>query len=143
MSGVEGYVESAASGLMAGLNAVSLTTGEPILAAPRTTAIGALAYYVSHADPAHYNPSNITFGIMPPLDRPPKSKVERKQALSDRALTDLATWHRARGCRDRESLLTDARGLPPAVQRGCRAGDAIAGDLVLERRLSRLGESHS
>ena len=68
MSGVEGYVESAASGLLAGLNAAALASGEPASAPPRTTAIGALAYYVSHADPAHYEPSNITFGIMQPLD---------------------------------------------------------------------------
>ena len=69
MSGVEGYVESAASGLLAGLNAAALASGRPISSPPRTTAIGALAYYVSHADPAHYEPSNITFGIMEPLAR--------------------------------------------------------------------------
>jgi methylenetetrahydrofolate--tRNA-(uracil-5-)-methyltransferase len=65
MSGVEGYVESAASGLLAGRNAAALALGEAPRSAPRTTAIGALAYYVSHADPRHYAPSNITFGIMP------------------------------------------------------------------------------
>jgi methylenetetrahydrofolate--tRNA-(uracil-5-)-methyltransferase len=92
MSGVEGYVESAASGLMAGLGAVRLARGEPISTPPRTTAIGALAYYVSHADSAHYDPSNITFGIMEALPSPPRSKLERKLALSDRALTDLAAW---------------------------------------------------
>jgi methylenetetrahydrofolate--tRNA-(uracil-5-)-methyltransferase len=92
MSGVEGYVESAASGLLAGLNAAALVRGEPVSAAPRTTAIGALAYYVAHADPRHYEPSNITFGIMPPIDRPPRGKMERKLALSRRALDDLAAW---------------------------------------------------
>ena len=89
VSGVEGYVESAASGLLAGINAARLALGEPPSCAPRTTAIGALAYYVSHADPAHYEPTNITFGIMPPLDRPPRAKADRKQALSARALEDL------------------------------------------------------
>jgi methylenetetrahydrofolate--tRNA-(uracil-5-)-methyltransferase len=97
MSGVEGYVESAASGLIAGLNAAALVRGEPVAAAPRTTAIGALAYYVSHANPRHYEPSNITFGIMPPLDRPPRGKMERKLALSTRALDDLARWMSDRG----------------------------------------------
>ena len=92
MSGVEGYVESAASGLLAGLNAAALAKGEPAVAPPRTTAIGALAYYVSHADPAHYEPSNITFGIMQPLDRAPRHKLARKLALSERALVDLARW---------------------------------------------------
>ena len=94
ISGVEGYVESAASGLIAGRNAALWAQGLAPLAPPRTTAIGALAYYVSHADPAHYQPSNITFGIMPPLDDPPRDKALRKQALADRALTDLAAWMR-------------------------------------------------
>jgi methylenetetrahydrofolate--tRNA-(uracil-5-)-methyltransferase len=92
MSGVEGYVESAASGLIAGLNAAALASGRQPSAAPRTTAIGALAYYVSHANPAHYQPSNITFGIMPPLEAPPKHKPARKLAISERALADLRTW---------------------------------------------------
>ena len=92
MSGVEGYVESAASGLLAGLNAAALVLGRPTSVPPRTTAIGALAYYVSHANPAHYEPSNITFGIMPPLPRAPKHKLARKLAMSERALADLQTW---------------------------------------------------
>jgi methylenetetrahydrofolate--tRNA-(uracil-5-)-methyltransferase len=92
MSGVEGYVESAASGLIAGLNAAALASGRQPSAAPRTTAIGALAYYVSHANPAHYQPSNITFGIMPPLEAAPKHKPARKLAISERALADLRTW---------------------------------------------------
>ncbi|OLC51063.1 MAG: methylenetetrahydrofolate--tRNA-(uracil(54)-C(5))-methyltransferase (FADH(2)-oxidizing) TrmFO [Acidobacteria bacterium 13_1_40CM_2_64_6] len=96
MSGVEGYVESAASGLIAGLNAAALVKGEAPATPPRTTAIGALAYYVSHADPAHYEPSNITFGIMAPLPRAPRSKMARKLALSERALADLQTWLHAR-----------------------------------------------
>lgn len=92
MSGVEGYVESAASGLLAGLNAAALASGRPTSCPPRTTAIGALAYYASHADPAHYEPSNITFGIMEPLVKPPRSKMERKLAMANRALEALAHW---------------------------------------------------
>ena len=92
MSGVEGYVESAASGLLAGLNAVALATGRPTSAPPRTTAIGALAYYASHANPAHYEPSNITFGIMEPLVKPPRGKMDRKVAMATRALEALASW---------------------------------------------------
>ena len=98
MSGVEGYVESAASGLLAGMNAAALVSGLPTSAPPRTTAIGALSYYVAHANPAHYEPSNITFGIMEPLDpgaslrRAPRGKMERKLAISKRALEALAAW---------------------------------------------------
>jgi methylenetetrahydrofolate--tRNA-(uracil-5-)-methyltransferase len=92
MSGVEGYVESAASGLIAGRNAAALALGEQPAVPPRTTAIGALAYYASHADPKHYVPSNIAFGLIPPLERRVKSKKDRNVALSERALEDLAEW---------------------------------------------------
>src|SRR5262245_43035516 len=96
MSGVEGYVESAASGLLAGINAAALAAGVPLSTPPRTTAIGALAYYVSHADPAHYEPSNITFGIIEPLAGGPKHRAGRKAAIAERALADLAAWSEAR-----------------------------------------------
>jgi methylenetetrahydrofolate--tRNA-(uracil-5-)-methyltransferase len=99
VSGVEGYIESAASGLIAGRNAAALALGGSPVAPPRTTAIGALAYYVSHADPAHYQPTNITFGIMPPLEDAPggrsKKGVDRKLALAARALDDLERWRAA------------------------------------------------
>jgi methylenetetrahydrofolate--tRNA-(uracil-5-)-methyltransferase len=98
VSGVEGYVESAASGLLAGRNAAALALGADPIAAPRETGIGALAHYVSHADPAHYQPTNITFGILPPLapsaGRPLKG-TDRKQALSARALEALDGWRGA------------------------------------------------
>jgi methylenetetrahydrofolate--tRNA-(uracil-5-)-methyltransferase len=95
VSGVEGYVESAASGLIAGRNAAALALGEPVSTPPRTTAIGALAYYVSHAEAKHYQPSNITFGIMAPLEstgRRPLKGADRKRAMSARALSDLDDW---------------------------------------------------
>jgi methylenetetrahydrofolate--tRNA-(uracil-5-)-methyltransferase len=92
VSGVEGYVESAASGLIAGRNAARLVLGAVPEAAPRETAIGSLGHYVSHADPRHYQPSNITFGIMPPLDAPPRNRHERQLAMSQRALAALEAW---------------------------------------------------
>jgi methylenetetrahydrofolate--tRNA-(uracil-5-)-methyltransferase len=92
VSGVEGYVESAASGLIAGRNAAALAKGEAPQAPPRTTAIGSLAYYVSHADPKTYQPTNITHGIMPPLDSPPRDKMKKKMMIAERALTDLSEW---------------------------------------------------
>ena len=94
ISGVEGYVESAASGLIAGLNAAAVARGETARVPPRETAIGALAHYVSHADPRHYQPSNITFGIMPPPDAGGgrSKKADRKAATSERALRVLDEW---------------------------------------------------
>jgi methylenetetrahydrofolate--tRNA-(uracil-5-)-methyltransferase len=116
VSGVEGYVESAASGLLAGINAARIARGETPVVAPRTTAIGALAHYASHADPAHYDPTNITFGIMPPLDRPPRAKADRKEALSRRALADLEPFRRDVGAEDiRDADASPAEATPAAL----------------------------
>lgn len=92
VSGVEGYVESAASGLIAGRNAAALAKGEAPQAPPRTTAIGSLAHYVCYADPRTYQPTNITHGIMPPLDNPPRDKMQKKMLIAERALADLERW---------------------------------------------------
>lgn len=102
VSGVEGYVESAGSGLLAGINAARQVLGQAPIEAPRETAIGALAYYVSHAEATHYQPTNITFGIMPPLAEPPArssrrsggpgKKALRNEALAARALQALDAW---------------------------------------------------
>jgi methylenetetrahydrofolate--tRNA-(uracil-5-)-methyltransferase len=96
ISGVEGYVESAASGLIAGRNAAALVRGEEPRVPPRTTAIGALAYYVSHAESRNYQPTNITFGIMesPPAREGKRlGRVDRKLATAQRALDDLDRWN--------------------------------------------------
>ncbi|MBE3100207.1 MAG: methylenetetrahydrofolate--tRNA-(uracil(54)-C(5))-methyltransferase (FADH(2)-oxidizing) TrmFO, partial [Planctomycetes bacterium] len=96
VSGVEGYVESAASGLLAGLHAVEVASGRTPPAPPRTTAIGALAYYVSHADAATYQPTKATFGIIAPLvsmsPRLRRDRLGRKMAMAERALKHLAAW---------------------------------------------------
>jgi methylenetetrahydrofolate--tRNA-(uracil-5-)-methyltransferase len=96
ISGVEGYVESAASGLLAGINAATVAGGGDASAPPRTTAIGALAYYASNADPKHYQPTNITFGIMASLESPDrrlrKDRKARNEAISARALQALERW---------------------------------------------------
>ncbi|HEX8030756.1 MAG TPA: methylenetetrahydrofolate--tRNA-(uracil(54)-C(5))-methyltransferase (FADH(2)-oxidizing) TrmFO [Vicinamibacterales bacterium] len=92
VSGVEGYVESAASGLVAGRNAAAIAKGESPQAPPRTTAIGSLAYYVSNADPNTYQPTNITHGIMPPLESPPRDKMKKRMLIAERALADLDAW---------------------------------------------------
>ncbi len=92
VSGVEGYVESAASGLVAGLNAAALARGEEPGVPPRTTALGALAHYVSHADPSHYQPTNIAFGLIPAVAEAPRARQARRQAVAQRALADLEAW---------------------------------------------------
>ena len=92
ISGVEGYVESAASGLLAGRGAAAIAQGRTAQCPPRTTALGAIAHYVSHANPVNYQPTNIAFGLFPSLDRPPRKKRARRQALAQRALADLTEW---------------------------------------------------
>ena len=92
ISGVEGYVESAASGLIAGRCAAAVHAGREPSVPPRTTAIGALGFYVSHANSANYQPTNISFGIMPPLERAPRKRLARREAMAQRALRDLAAW---------------------------------------------------
>jgi methylenetetrahydrofolate--tRNA-(uracil-5-)-methyltransferase len=134
ISGVEGYVESAASGLIAGRNAAALSLGTPIRVPPRTTAIGAMAFYVSHANPQHYQPTNITFGIIPPLvpeggRKAPRKKADRNAALSARALADLDTWLGARdsgpGARDSGDGITNPG--PGARDSGLGTGDSGLG----------------
>lgn len=90
MTGVEGYVESAASGLAAGLNCTRQTLGLPPVDFTAQTAIGALAHYISRAAAKHFQPMNVNFGIIDPLGRKVKIKRERYQAISDRALDMLA-----------------------------------------------------
>ena len=89
---MEGYVESAASGLIAGLNAAALARGELPQAPPRTTAIGALGHYVSHADPTNYQPSNIAFGLIPVVEGGPRRRSERRRAVAERALLEIDEW---------------------------------------------------
>ena len=89
MTGVEGYVESAASGLVAGLNAARYVRGKEPLVFPAETAHGALLHYVTAEPKKNFQPMNITFGLFPPLDAKVKGKRERAMAHSERALRKL------------------------------------------------------
>jgi methylenetetrahydrofolate--tRNA-(uracil-5-)-methyltransferase len=89
ISGVEGYVESIATGLVAGMLAAALARGEVVNAFPRETAIGSLCHYISHADPRHYQPANVAFDLFPPLDPNPRDRKERQTAICARALEKL------------------------------------------------------
>lgn len=90
MTGVEGYVESAASGMVAGINAAKMAKGQELLTFPRETAVGSMAYYITHTAGKHFQPMNANFGIFPELPAKIKDKKERYTAISDRALAATA-----------------------------------------------------
>ncbi|WP_019553208.1 methylenetetrahydrofolate--tRNA-(uracil(54)-C(5))-methyltransferase (FADH(2)-oxidizing) TrmFO [Propionispira raffinosivorans] len=92
MTGVEGYVESAASGLVAGLNACRLIQGKPMVAFPQETAHGALCHYITSADMKRFQPMNVNFGLLPELGERMKDKKLKKQAISERALQSIAAF---------------------------------------------------
>ena len=104
MSGVEGYVESAASGILAGIGAARRVRGEEPLAFPEDTALGALGRYISGSDPARYQPTNIAFGLLPDLPRRIRDKAQKRLALSHRALESLDRFRAELAVRE---------GLPP------------------------------
>ncbi|MFZ5898255.1 MAG: FADH(2)-oxidizing methylenetetrahydrofolate--tRNA-(uracil(54)-C(5))-methyltransferase TrmFO [Bacillota bacterium] len=97
ISGVEGYVESAAGGLIAGLNAARLARGLAAVSFPEVTAHGALVRYIVSADPRYFQPMNVTFGLFPPLEKRVKDKKARYQAYAGRALQVLESWMRELG----------------------------------------------
>ncbi len=90
ITGVEGYVGSIGSGWMAGVNAARCALGQPLLTLPPTTMLGALCHYVSHADPATFQPMKANFGLLPPLDPPVRGKRRRYEAYRARALADIS-----------------------------------------------------
>ena len=95
ITGVEGYVESTASGLLAGINAARLFGGMPPLVPPRTTALGSILSYITDPGREDFQPMNANYGLFPllPGTERPKPK-ERKLKLAERALRDMADWSR-------------------------------------------------
>jgi methylenetetrahydrofolate--tRNA-(uracil-5-)-methyltransferase len=90
ITGVEGYVGSIASGLLAGLNASQIADKKPLVVFPKTTMIGALCDYITHAAPADFQPMKGNFRLMPPLDNPVQGgRRNRAKLYSQRALADL------------------------------------------------------
>ena len=90
--GVEGYVESIATGLMAGIHAAALACGEQPLAPPRATAFGSLVHYVTHADAKNFQPANITFDLLAPLEKPVRNRQQRHRLQCERALHEFDHW---------------------------------------------------
>lgn len=97
ITGVEGYMESAASGILAGMNAVRRMRGEKTLTLPETTMIGALSRYVSGYTGKNFQPLGANFGILPPLDEKIRDKQERYMALAQRGLHDLEEYRKQAG----------------------------------------------
>jgi methylenetetrahydrofolate--tRNA-(uracil-5-)-methyltransferase len=90
--GVEGYVEAAASGGLAGLNAARLLSDQSLLTPPPTTAHGALLHYITTCEPKYFQPINTNFGLFPPLDTPIRDKQKKRQAIQERALSEFQSW---------------------------------------------------
>ena len=98
LTGVEGYTESAATGLLAGINLARLLEGEEPLVPPPTTMLGALYRYLREADPAHFQPMNANFGLVEPLETPVKDKMKKNEALAERALAEMGKFATLVGC---------------------------------------------
>lgn len=92
MTGVEGYVESAGSGLLAGINAARLVLGEEPIVLPAETALGSMARYITEADSKNFQPMNINFGLFPALPERIRDKKVKSEKLADRALTTIQNF---------------------------------------------------
>ncbi|SPE43944.1 Methylenetetrahydrofolate--tRNA-(uracil-5-)-methyltransferase TrmFO [Candidatus Sulfotelmatobacter sp. SbA7] len=92
--GVEGYVESIATGLLAGLNAAALATGGEPVPPPRATAFGSLVHYITQAESKNFQPANITFDLLPALDRKVRDRKERHRLQCELALREFEQWLR-------------------------------------------------
>ncbi len=95
LTGVEGYLESAATGLLAGINAARQTREESPRTLPPTTMLGALLCYITRADPNSFQPINANFGLLPPLPQIVRKREERNHLLVERALADFQAWQRS------------------------------------------------
>jgi methylenetetrahydrofolate--tRNA-(uracil-5-)-methyltransferase len=111
MTGVEGYIESAATGLLAGINAARLLAAKPLVTPPATTALGALLAYITDPQRQHFQPMNVNFGLIPPLAAPLRGKA-KKEMMARRALADMAAWARESGA------VADADGAPLGAESG-------------------------
>ena len=96
LAGVEGYTESIATGLLAGIYAASLVRGEEPVPIPRSTALGSLVHYITHADPKRFQPANVTFDLLEPLEeelrKTVRDKKERHRIQCERSLAAFDAW---------------------------------------------------
>jgi methylenetetrahydrofolate--tRNA-(uracil-5-)-methyltransferase len=97
ITGGEGYVESVATGMMAGLNLARVLQGHRPVVPPRTSALGSLCRYIAESDADRFQPMNVNLGLLPPLDNAPRNREQRNEGLSQRALRDLSLWMEKEG----------------------------------------------
>jgi len=97
--GVEGYVESIATGLLAGMHAAALASGAEIPPAPRSSAFGSLTHYVTHADAKNFQPANITFDLLPALEKKIRDRKERHRVQCELALREFDGWLETAGAK--------------------------------------------
>ncbi len=97
ITGVEGYTESSATGLIAGINLARLTEGQDPMLPPPTTMLGALYRYMREADPAHFQPMNANFGLVDDLPNPIRDKKRKREMIAERALATMTDWSRSIG----------------------------------------------
>jgi len=90
--GVEGYVESAASGGLAGINAARGLVGLPLITPPLESAHGALVNYITTSDARHFQPMNTNFGLFPPLPQKIRDKDQKRQRIHQRAMDEFQAW---------------------------------------------------
>ncbi|MGB9106188.1 MAG: FAD-dependent oxidoreductase, partial [Terriglobales bacterium] len=117
ISGVEGYVESIAMGLLAGLHAAALARGAVPLPPPRSTAFGSLVNYITQSDAHDFQPANITFDLLPSLEKKVRDRAVRHRLQCERALAELETWLRE----------FEKRFLPLRAESPTRLGPTLAG----------------
>ncbi|TVR65417.1 MAG: methylenetetrahydrofolate--tRNA-(uracil(54)-C(5))-methyltransferase (FADH(2)-oxidizing) TrmFO [Gemmatimonadales bacterium] len=134
LTGVEGYTESAASGILAGLNLHRILDGRPPVLPPPTTMLGALYRYMREADPAHFQPMNSNWGLVDPLQKRIRNKREKRERLGERAGRDFRAWMEAEGLTGRGTdagTRTEPGSGVAAVDRGsltARPDGALAAD---------------
>ncbi|HUF65996.1 MAG TPA: methylenetetrahydrofolate--tRNA-(uracil(54)-C(5))-methyltransferase (FADH(2)-oxidizing) TrmFO [Gemmatimonadaceae bacterium] len=101
ITGVEGYTESSATGLLAGMNLSRMLHGDEPVVPPPTTMLGALYRYMREADPRHFQPMNANFGLVDELDERIRDKRKKREALAERALKAIADWMQQHGIESR------------------------------------------
>jgi methylenetetrahydrofolate--tRNA-(uracil-5-)-methyltransferase len=97
ITGVEGYTESSATGLVAGINLARMLAGEEPVLPPPTTMLGALYRYLREADPEHFQPMNANFGLVDDLPEPVRDKRRKREIIAERALAAMDEWIAAQG----------------------------------------------